>query len=81
MDICHVMLLPGPFGLSNKDRLKMNAIFVVKEGSLLVFSDRSLEYLSSEPISYCDCTIKERIKSVNSFCFIFYKHLNFFKIN
>ena len=49
----------------------MNAIFVVKEGSLLVFSDRSPEYLSSEPISYCDYTIKERIKSVNSFLFYF----------
>ena len=72
MDICHVMLLPGPYGLSNKDRLKMNAIIVVKEGSLLVFSDRSPEYLSSEPISYCDYTIKERIKSVNSFFVLFF---------
>ena len=50
----------------------MNSIFVVKEGSLLVFSDRSPEYLSSEPISYCDYTIKERIKSVNSFFVLFF---------
>ena len=73
MDICHVMLLPGPFGLSNKDRLKMNAIFVVKEGSLLVFSDRSLEYLSSEPISFLsDSNINDSKINVNSFLFYFH---------
>ena len=59
----------------------MNAIFVMKEGSRLVFSDRSLEYLSSEPISYCDYTIYSKGKSVNSFCFIFFKLFIFLKSN
>ena len=49
----------------------MNAIISVKEGNLLVVSDRSLEYLSSEPISYCDYTIYSKRKSVNSFLFYF----------
>ena len=55
----------------------MNAIISVKEGNLLVFSDRSLEYLSSEPISYCDYTIKERIKRVNSFYVLFFLNNKF----
>ena len=49
----------------------MNAIFVVKEGSLLVVSDRSLEHLSSEPVSYCDYNISEGKKSVNTFFVLF----------
>ena len=59
----------------------MNAIISVKEGNLLVVSDRSLEYLSSEPIFDFDFIIYSKGKSVNSFCFIFLKLFIFLKSN
>ena len=34
-------------------------------------SDRSLEHLSSEPVSYCDYNISEGRKSVNTFFVLF----------